>query len=129
MPPSPVCWPVGAANLGDPRPETSPAQPVWLYLAVSVDLHVKALGEPRGHYQELIVRCGRNQIFNKLGLRARNGRCSLRETTLPYVAEATEIVIPFDSALSPLEFVPRKRKQPKQKTVDKWMFTVGFSLL
>lgn len=85
---------------GLPHPEISPSQAVWFFLVVSVYLQVKALREPRGQYQELKMTCGRNQIFNRLVLEARNGHCLLRKTTLHYVAKATEIAIPFDSVLS-----------------------------
>lgn len=110
-------WP----GWGTSHPEIFPSQAVRFFLVVSVYLQVKALREPRGHYQELKMTIGRNQIFNGLGLPARNGHCLLRKT-LHYVEKATEIVIPFDSALSLLGVYPKEMKQLKQnktkKTVD-----------
>lgn len=55
-----LAW-VGAGSLGTLHPDLSPAQAIWLFLAVSVCCHVKGLEEPGGGYQELRVRCGRNQ--------------------------------------------------------------------
>lgn len=91
---------------------------------------MKALREPRGHYQELKMTFGRNQIFNRLGLPARNGHCLLRKT-LHYVEKATEIVIPFDSALSLLGVYPKEMKQLKQNKTKKncWQVDVHCRLL
>lgn len=52
---------------------------------------------------------------NRLGLRARNRHCLFRQTTLHYVAKATEIGMPFDSVLSLLGVYSKEMKQLKQK--------------
>ena len=46
-----LAW-VGASGVGILGPDLSPAQAVWLFLTVSVFLHVMGLEEPVGCYQE-----------------------------------------------------------------------------